>query len=184
MLGPAALADSDGDCTQAKSKWQSGFIAGALWYNPVIKSEGIQVQVQQDQATLSGYVDSEVTKALAEQIALGLAGIDSVLNQLQVTPNKFAQGAPAILDTDERHRLSNVTITNKVRSQLLANRQTSGIDIGVETKNRMVTLSGTVASDAERQLAHWVVRNTRGVKEVNNQLHVGEMVHIQAGVAQ
>ncbi len=65
-----------------------------------------------------------------------------------------------------------MTITNKVRSQLLANRITSGIEIDVETRNQVVTLSGSVNSEAEKILMYWLVKNTQGVKQVVDKLEI------------
>jgi len=118
-------------------------------------------------------VDSDVSKALAEQCALSVKGIDQVINKLVVAPDQWGPSMQAGESNKEgQNRLSNVTISNKVRSQLLANRITSGMEIDVETRNRVVTLSGSVNSEAEKVLTYWLVKNTQGVKQVVDQLDI------------
>jgi osmotically-inducible protein OsmY len=68
---------------------------------------------------------------------------------------------------------SDTAITSAVKSKLLANSSTSGMDIHVETNNGVVTLHGTVQSDAEKATAERIARNTKGVKDVTNNLEVG-----------
>jgi osmotically-inducible protein OsmY len=154
-------------------EWQKGVIEGAFIFSPHVRSRNVQVEIQNNRAILRGYVDSEISKALAEQFALSVKGIDEVMNRLVVSPDlgrsETQQSAPANADNN---RLSNVTITNKVLSQLLANRITSGMEIDVETRNRVVTLSGAVRSDAERALTYWIARNTQGVKAVIDNMDV------------
>lgn len=67
---------------------------------------------------------------------------------------------------------SDTTITAAVKAKLLANSSTSGMDIHVETNHGVVTLSGTVRSDAERDLAERIARDTDGVTDVTNNLQV------------
>lgn len=67
---------------------------------------------------------------------------------------------------------SDTAITAAVKSKLLANSSTSGMDIHVETNHGVVTLSGTVRSDAEKNLAERIARNTDGVTDVTNNLKV------------
>ena len=64
------------------------------------------------------------------------------------------------------------TVTAKVKGKLAADSQTSAIKIGVETKEGVVTLSGTVPTDAEKTKAEQLARNTDGVKRVSNDIKV------------
>jgi hyperosmotically inducible periplasmic protein len=155
------------------SEWQKGVIEGAFMFNPHLRSRNVQVEIQNNRAILRGYVDSELGRALAEQFALSVKGIDEVMNRLLVTPDfQLKESQQTQQATEDQNRLANVTITNKVLSQLLANRVTSGMEIDVETRDRTVTLSGEVGSDGEKILTYWIVKNTQGVKTVVNQLDV------------
>jgi osmotically-inducible protein OsmY len=69
-------------------------------------------------------------------------------------------------------KVDDANVTAKVKSQLLWNSSTDGLDITVETRNGVVMLSGYVKSDAESQLAEQIARNTSDVRDVRNQLQV------------
>ena len=64
------------------------------------------------------------------------------------------------------------TITAKVKSKLAADTETSAIKIGVDTRDGVVTLSGTVPTDTEKTKAEQIARTTDGVKRVSNDLRV------------
>jgi hyperosmotically inducible periplasmic protein len=63
-------------------------------------------------------------------------------------------------------------ITVKVKSKLAADSKTSAIKIGVETKDGVVTLSGTVPTTTEKDEAEKLAKNTEGVKRVTNSITV------------
>ncbi|MFI8480901.1 BON domain-containing protein [Pseudomonas sp. NPDC078700] len=58
-------------------------------------------------------------------------------------------------------------ITSKVKSTFLADDSLSALDIKVETNKGVVSLSGVVASDAERDLAVAKAKEVNGVKDVS-----------------
>jgi osmotically-inducible protein OsmY len=60
-----------------------------------------------------------------------------------------------------------------VKSKFLADARIAGMKINVDTKGSVVTLSGTVASAAEKQHAVQVAKDTDGVKSVVDRLKVG-----------
>jgi osmotically-inducible protein OsmY len=59
-----------------------------------------------------------------------------------------------------------------VKSRLLANPNTDGLQIDVDTRGDVVTLTGEVGSAEEKALAEELVRNTGDVQDVRNQLIV------------
>lgn len=58
-------------------------------------------------------------------------------------------------------------ITTKVKADLLASSNVPGTEIKVETVNGVVTLSGTISSQAEKDKALKVAKGIKGVKSVN-----------------
>ena len=62
--------------------------------------------------------------------------------------------------------VSDTWITTKVKSALLVDDSTPGMDIKVETKDGVVSLSGTVATEAEREMAISKAKEIKGVREV------------------
>lgn len=152
---------------------QQGLIEGALTYHPNLAIAQVQVEVDKGKAQLRGIVDSQLSKALAEELAISVRGIRAVSNQLRIAPDYFVKRREIESKGEGTHqRLSNVTISNKVKSQLLANRVTSGMDVEIGTHNRVVTIQGQVHSEAERALAYWIVKNTQGVTTVINNLDI------------
>ena len=63
-------------------------------------------------------------------------------------------------------------ITTAVKTKLAADERTSAMKIDVDTKERVVTLNGTVQSAAEKAAAEQVAKSTEGVTSVVNQLTV------------
>ncbi|MEO8524230.1 MAG: BON domain-containing protein [Caldimonas sp.] len=63
-------------------------------------------------------------------------------------------------------------ITAKVKTALLADPDVKGLKIDVDTRNGVVTLSGTVEKNANLDRAEKIARDTEGVKSVDNQLVV------------
>jgi osmotically-inducible protein OsmY len=64
------------------------------------------------------------------------------------------------------------TITAAVKAKLIEDKTTGGLSINVDTLNGTVALSGFAKSSAEKQQAGVIARNTRGVREVHNNLIV------------
>ena len=66
-----------------------------------------------------------------------------------------------------------LTITARVKTALLNEPDIAAPRIDVQTVNRVVTLSGRVASKQEEQRAIQVARSTAGVVEVKSTLQIG-----------
>src|SRR5688572_32865042 len=67
---------------------------------------------------------------------------------------------------------SDAGITTSVKSQLAADDLVKARRIDVDTRDRVVTLSGEVRSAAEEAQALTIARNTKGVADVVDQLSV------------
>ena len=68
--------------------------------------------------------------------------------------------------------VDDVSITAKVKEDLLESHKVDGLDVNVDSRNGNVTLTGWASSAAESQTAASIARSTRGVKSVNNQLQI------------
>jgi hyperosmotically inducible protein len=64
-------------------------------------------------------------------------------------------------------------ITSAVKSKMAADDTVKASDINVDTHNHVVTLNGTVGSNAEKERAVMIARNTNGVNSVVDDLTVG-----------
>jgi osmotically-inducible protein OsmY len=66
-----------------------------------------------------------------------------------------------------------VSITNDVRARLAADAQANPLKINVDTKAGIVTLSGNVATDGERNSVERIAREAPGVRSVDNHVRFG-----------
>jgi osmotically-inducible protein OsmY len=66
--------------------------------------------------------------------------------------------------------VSDATITGQVKAAFALSKRLSAYEIAVDTKDGVVTLSGQVPSEVDRELAGNVAKDTTGVKHVDNQL--------------
>lgn len=96
---------------------------------------------------VAGVAFADATSAAQKTDALMLA-----------TNDRVEQAGDAVSDT---------WITTKVKSSLLADDATPGMDIEVETKDGVVSLSGTVATEAEREMAINKAKGIKGVRDVS-----------------
>ncbi|MFN3579492.1 MAG: BON domain-containing protein [Pseudomonas sp.] len=164
----AAFADNGDMSRQLSEARQEGSVWTAFALNRHLSPFSIDIDVAGGTATLTGEVESDVDRDLAEEVALGVDGIDSVDNQLVVN-------ADVERNTDDREmssRFDNATTTATVKSKLLWNRNTEGMDINVSTENGVVTLDGTASSAEAKELAERLAENTDGVRNVNNNITV------------
>ncbi len=81
--------------------------------------------------------------------------------------DKVAEGANAA-----QHALANTTLTGKIKAKVTLDDTLKGSSIGVDTAGGAVTLSGTVAREAQRVRALQLARETEGVKSVTDRLAV------------
>jgi hyperosmotically inducible protein len=80
---------------------------------------------------------------------------------------KIAVGANAA-----RREMSNAQLTGKIKAKMALDDTIRASAIDVDTNGSVVTLSGTVDSDAQRQRALQLARETDGVTSVVNRLRV------------
>lgn len=153
----------------ASETWTEASIVTAYTLNEHLNPFDIDVEVRSSTVTLSGEVESEVEKGLAEEIARSVDGVKRVENHLRVSRDATRKDAGG---NGFARSVEDASITARVKSQLLWNRATSGTAVNVTTESGVVTLEGRVDSDAERALVRKVVRNTEGVRSVNDRMEV------------
>src|SRR5690554_4148676 len=170
-LGTMSVHAADGDMScQLTEARQEGSVWTAFALNRHLSPFAIDVEIENGVATLTGEVESEVERDLAGQVALGVEGVTEVDNQLRVSGEDVQRSADG--ERSFSNRFNDATTTATVKSKLLWNRNTEGLDIKVSTRNGLVTLDGQAQSDAASELAERLARNTEGVRQVDNQLKV------------
>lgn len=165
LLPPATVSGAE----EGSDLWIESQLTTTYALNEHLSSRQIDVAVAEGVVTLSGQVENGVEKALAGEIAKGVDGVEKVRNNLDVGPvsRKEPSRLSGYMDT-----VNDATITAKVKSNLLWNRSTDGLDIDVDTDDGVVTLTGAVETAAQRDMAVQLARNTSGVREVVDRLAV------------
>ena len=150
-----------------------GQIGTAILLNRHLNPFEISVDVEGDTAILSGTVDEAVDKELAERVALNARGIARVDNRIAVEAEAKLRERRSEGERDFDEAVEDASITASVKSRLLWNDATDGLDIDVDTMRGKVTLSGSAATQAEKSLATKLARLTDGVRSVDNRIVVG-----------
>lgn len=153
---------------QASDAWLEGKLETVYLFNRHLNNFTIDPEVAHGAVVLTGTVDSTVSKELAGELAQGVEGITDVTNRLTVADD--TRGNENGRDFSER--VEDATLTAEVKTLLLANSETSGLQINVDTTASEVTLSGRIDSSAEKDLAGEIASQVDGVKGVNNELQV------------
>lgn len=124
-------------------------------------------------------VDNQAREAGADAAAGARAAGESASDKAAVAAEKIgdaakATGAAAAAAVqDATPVVADAGITAAVKTRLLADPDVAGLRIDVDTKNKVVTLTGTVKAAAQVAEAEKIARETTGVARVVNNLKVG-----------
>ena len=99
----------------------------------------------------------------ASILAASLAAV--LFSGAAMADNKTPDKKPAA-DAASSQPVNDTWITTKVKADLLATENVSGLDIKVETVDGVVTLTGAVTSQAQKDKAVEVAKQIKGVKRV------------------
>lgn len=119
--------------------------------------------------TLAGEVENARQRAEAVRIARETDGVTRVVDNLRI---RGEQTTAADAGTGMDIERPDAWLTTKVHSKYFLDPDVKGRNIDVETHEGIVTLTGTVGSEAERRQAVALARNTDGVRNVTDQLQV------------
>jgi osmotically-inducible protein OsmY len=183
----ATTGTSTGDAGDARAiespdAWVTSKIQAKYFTDPDVKGLDIDVTTRDGVVTLEGQVDTPAERRQAVAIARNTDGAREVNDQLQVrggaeaeTAGAAASGAAAEGREAGREAGSAVNdtwITTKIQSKYFLDAEVKGHEIDVNAQNGVVTLTGTVASEAQKEAAAAIARETEGVTRVENQLTV------------
>jgi osmotically-inducible protein OsmY len=158
-----------------KDAWLHGKLESALLFNEQLNSFDIDTDVRNGVAYLQGAVESDIDRNLAGEIAESIDGISGVNNELVVDKAKASMASRSEESAQRqtfKQSVLNATLTARIKSQLLMNGNTTGTDINVDSKDGIVTLSGSVETNEEKELAVRIASNTGGTQSVNDRLTV------------
>ncbi len=160
----------------AKDAWIDGKAEATLLFNGNLDSFDINTDVKNGNVVLTGKVENSVDRKLAEELVANIDGVTSVDNKLTVVSDKDMEGdmSDDMEDTVDEgtSELTDAKIATVIKTRLLMDTDISGFDIDVDVENGVVTLTGDVDSDAERDLAVEIAKNASDVKDVESNLRV------------
>lgn len=137
---------SDADITVA--------VENELEYDEGVQSHLIDVETHNGVVTLSGTVNNILAKDRAEKLAETIKGVRAVVNNIEVVP---------VHRTDEQIELD-------IKEAFLRDPAAESYEIDAEVEDARVTLTGTVESWAEKNLAEQVAKGVKGIKELENEI--------------
>lgn len=132
--------------------------AEASYNYRTVLEDHVKVKAHEGVVTLTGTVQDEDHKELAEDTVKNLPGVTSVKNEITVKP--------------VHPEKSDGWIAFKIRSRLLVKANVSATDTVVDVKKGVVTLTGTADNDAQKELTGIYAREIEGVKSVKNDIVV------------
>jgi osmotically-inducible protein OsmY len=173
----AALAGANESFEGAsRDAWITGKIEAVYTLNRHLNPFAINTDVENGVVLLTGSVESDIDRDLAEELAKGIEGVTEVNNELTVDPENAGQARDAEGSSSQGRNfgtwVDDVTTTAAVKSRLIANENIEGLRIDVSTDRNVVTLNGHVSSAEQSDLAEEIASNTNDVAEVKNNLVV------------
>jgi osmotically-inducible protein OsmY len=170
--------------------WVTTKIQAKYFMDGDVRARNINVDTNNGIVTLRGTVRSEGERRQAVALARNTDGVRDVQDQLTVDPTpedreRDRADRPDVdrerTDTRDRvadtgrgtgDRMGDGWITTKIQASYFLNTDIRGRDINVETNNNVVTLTGMVRTEAEKQEAEQIAQETDGVTRVVNNLKV------------
>jgi osmotically-inducible protein OsmY len=129
-------------------------VTSDLRHEPEVSLAAVEAQTSQGIVTLSGSVNDLQVKNRAVRIAQSVRGVLGVIDRITAAPG---------VRPDE-------DIRKNILTALLNDPATDSYQVSVSLHDAVATLSGTVGSWAESQLAQRVAEGVKGVKEVRNEI--------------
>lgn len=152
-----------------------------LAYHSGLDAATLDLDVEGGKVYVSGEVDSPATRDLALRIVRNTEDVTAVKSSIRIdetadTPKDNADvdhAETAANDSDDvSDAINDWWVERRVETAILLDRNVSLWDLDVEVENNAVILTGETISDAQRDLAETIARNTDGVREVENMIRV------------
>jgi len=162
-----------------------------LMTDKVARSTAIDVDTKDRVVTIAGGVPTEADKVRIGRLVAHTTGVKSVENNLTVTgePLTGTTGADQQKPGSEETKIvikddttpmvkkgarvvADASITSAVKTRLMADDLGGALKLDVDTKDAVVTITGSVPTEADKTRLGDIVARTTGVKSVVNNLAV------------
>lgn len=173
VLGTTAMgAQADTWENESKDAWIDGKAETVLLMNTNLNNFDINTDVKNGKVVLTGKVNSDLDKELAEELVISLDGVSDVENNLTVVKNMDMDDKDRDTMDDDDNDLTDAKITTVITTRFLFDSEVDGTDIDVDTDNGIVKLKGSVETEAEKQLAVKIAKNAEDVRDVVDELTI------------
>jgi len=152
--GPAETEPSNAPQQELKDEDVTQAVETELLLDEGVPAQRINAVTLNGVVTLSGSVSNLLAKDRAAELARSIKGVRAVVNQIEVEP---------AFRSDE-------ILKREVEKALASNPATESFDLKVEVNDGVVTLTGSVESWAEQQLAVQTAKGVREVRSVNHDI--------------
>jgi len=159
LLGASACTTTRMAGEQLDDVRISGRVQRRMTVDPEVDRFDIDVDTLDGVVTLRGEVESETMKTSAERIARDTPGVKQVKNKLTVESEKHSGS-------------KDLGIRARVGTRLSLASDVDRMSIDVDVEHGVVTLSGVVHDEKAKTQAEKIARETKGVKDVKNELTV------------
>jgi len=157
-----------------------------LHSDPKLAASDINVKSDNSIVKLDGKVTSADDEKRAVHLASSVPGVTRVESELKIDntitndeikdrvkeDDRAAKKEMEAQTPDSKHPMDDAAITAKVKMTLAEDHLLSAFNINVDTKNQVVTLTGTVKNELAARHAVQVAQAVDGVKSVNSVLTV------------
>jgi osmotically-inducible protein OsmY len=141
----------------------------AFALNRTLQPLGIEVSAEDGVVTLRGEAPSDEAKATAERVASDVPEVKQVVSHVNVKAGAGASPGP---DRTIGETVDDKKLEVQVHLALSLNRKLEGQNFDVKAFKREVTISGEVASAAQKALAVSVAKDTPGVSSVTDAIRI------------
>ena len=159
-----ALLGGQARGAERPDSWITTKVKASLATHHDVSATHTRVETNNGIVTLKGKARSQAEKELVESYVRGIEGVQGVHNRIVVMSGQTGKSTVS-------ESVDDSAITMHVKAALMG-RATSALHTDVETKDGVVTLTGTASSSAEKMLAGRRAHEVKGVKSVDNLIEV------------
>lgn len=160
------LAVQGGQVEESSDGWIETKVKTTLLFHRNVNGLKTRVAVKDGIVTLQGEAESSAQKDLTTEYAKDIDGVKYVNNDMVVKTTSKSNM------TTLGDKIDDASITAQTMMVLLYHRSTSALHTNVKTHDRIVMVSGEARNDAEKDLVTKLVKDIRGVKDVQNNMTV------------
>jgi hyperosmotically inducible protein len=145
-------------------------VKGKIATDSRLKGSDIHMKTNNGVVTMTGTTTDSTAKDAAEELARNVSGVRSVNDQMTSSSSEAAS-----LRTKAKHAthataeaITDTTITAKLKTRYATDGKAKGASVDVTTDNGIVSLSGSVVSQGQKNHVVAVAEHTKGVKQVDS----------------